>query len=295
MGVINAENMLKFKSSQQMFDRIKKRLSSYDSEDLIDDGDFHKHVVYILEELGQAVYKECEALVKISNYKGKMPVNMKVFHAAMKCRMKGGRVKSINEQKPLIYYQDTEISQECPPNNCGIKCHEDMGKTKIVIRTFVNGEDEECSMDAVCGLRLAPGSMLCTEDGQKMFRQYPDEIVIDDDGYVHTAFQEDYIYIQYYGTPIDANGLPMIPVNETIEKAIEYYILTQLFEDFYFNSTVPNVGQFLQYAKGEYNFYMPQARYWAKLPTFQKMVNSIRKARSRNKFFEYMTDKTRVI
>lgn len=294
MGVINAENMLKFKSSQQLFDRIKKRLSSFDAEDLIDDGDFHKHVVYILEELGQAVYKECEAVVEIKNHKGKMPANMRVFHAAMKCRTKGGRVKSVNEQKPLIYYQDTEISQECPPNDCGIRCNEDMGKTKIVIRNFVNGEDEQCSMEAIAGLRLAPGSTICTEDGKKMFRNYPDEITIDDDGYVHTAFQEDYIYIQYYGVPIDKNGLPMIPVNETIEKAIEYYILSQLFEDFYLNATVPNIGQSLQYINSRLDFYLPQARYWAKLPSFQKMVNSIRRNRSRNHFFEYQSDRTRV-
>src|SRR5690348_9892004 len=103
MGVINAENLLQFKSSQQMFDRIKKRLSSFDAEDLIDDGDFHEHVVYILGELGLAVHRECEAILHVKNNKVKLPSNFRTFHAAWQANTRGGSVKSINEQKPLIY------------------------------------------------------------------------------------------------------------------------------------------------------------------------------------------------
>src|SRR5690606_8327169 len=109
------------------------------------------------------------------------------------------------------------------------------------------------------------------------------------------GFDNGYIYMQYWGLPIDEKGLPMIPVNESVERAIEYYIYAQLFEEFYWNSTVQNIGNMLQDVRNQYDFYMPQARYWAKLPSFKKMINSIRKVRSRNKFFNYFSDRTIVI
>lgn len=295
MGVINAENMLQFKSSEQMFARIKKRLSSYDAEDLIDDGDFHKHVVYILEELGVAVQRECEAIVHVKGFKVKLPNGFKQYYAAWRANSKGGTSQSINEQNnPWIYYQDTEITRDCPSNCKWECCKDDYGKMKIVIRTFVNGGENEYYFENFSGLRLSPHRTIC-EDGQKISKAYPNEIFIDDQGYMHTGFENGSVYMQYFGLPIDERGLPMIPANESVERAIEYYIYTQLFEEFYWNSTVPNIGNMLQDARNQYGFYMPQARYWAKLPSFQKMLNSIRKSRARNKFFNFAVDNTIVI
>lgn len=291
MGVINAENLLQFKSSQQLFDRIKKRLSSYDAEDLIDDGDFHKHVVYVLEELGAAVMRECEAVIPVCDKKAKLPNNFKEFYAAWRADSRGGSVKSINEQKPLIYWQDTEITRDCP-SNCKWECgKDDYGKVKIVIRTFVNGEDETYYFENFSGLVLSPHRTIC-QSGQKLSQAYQNEIYIDDAGFIHTGFENGFMYMQYWGLPIDENGLPMIPKNESVERAIEYYIYTQLFEEFYWNSTVQNIGNMLQDVRNQYDFYMPQARYWAKLPSFKKMVNAIRRTRGQNKFFNYFSDRT---
>lgn len=294
MGKINPENLLQFKSSGQMFDRILKRLQSFDAMQLLDTGDFHKHVAYVMEQLGAAVYRECEAFLKVKDHKTKLPENFKLWHAAFKCHSTFRSTKSINEQKPWIFMIDTEISHECG-NKCKYESKHDTGKEKIVIRTFVNGDTEECSFRNPILLRLSPNvRSSCTEDCPNQFHAGADEITVDDNGTIHTKFTEDTIHLQYLGLPIDDDGLPMIPVNEDVERAIEYYILTQEFENMYFNSTVPNIAQMLQYVKGEYNFYLPQARYWAKLPSFQKMVNSVRRARSRRKFFYSAFDRTTV-
>lgn len=293
MGKINPENILSFKSSQQMFDRISKRLQSFDSMQLLDTGDFHVHVAYVLEQLGQAVYKECEAMLEVKDYKTKLPDNLKVFHAAYKCHpeFRHGS-KGINEQKPWIYMMDTEITKECG-NKCKFEHKHEAGQTKIVIRTFVNDEGSSCSYDNPILLRLSPNvRTICTEDCPSLFEACPDEITIDDDRMIRTKFTDDSIYLQYYGLPIDDNGLPMIPENRDVEKAIEYYIYTQLFEEFYWNSTVPNIGTSLQDARVQYDFYIKQARYWAKLPSFQKMVDSVRRMRGKNKFYYSMFDRT---
>lgn len=292
MGVINAENMLQFKSSDFLIARIKKRLASFDALDLIDEGDFPKHIKYVLEQLGCAVYKECEALSPVINGKAKLPDNFKTFWAAYKCKPSfESTTKSINEQRPWVFYTQTEITND---SGCKVKCECDEEKTKIVIRTFVNGEDQRvCSFKNPVLLRLSPNvKQLCEDDSLSLFCTAPDEITVED-GYIHAQFTNDSIYLQYYGLPMDENGLLMIPDNEDVEKAIEYYIYTQMFEEFYWNSTVPNIGTMLQDVRAQYdNKFLPAARYWARLPSFQKMVQSIRRSRSRRKFFYSPNDRT---
>lgn len=292
MGVINAENILKFKSSDALFDRIKKRLSSYDSQGLIDDGDFSKHVVYVLEQLGQAVYKECEAVLPVKDFKAKLPNNFKNFHSFYRCSFEWSGVKSINEQKPLFYYYDTELTRDCP-KSCEIQCSQEYGTTKVVIRTFVNGEPAN---EGVCKrprlLILSPNVKgLCVDECLNQFSKNEAEISISD-GYILTNFDEDSIYIQYYGLPLDDYGLPMIPDNENIEKAIEYYIYTQLFEEWYWNSTVPDIARMLADSRQQFDFHIGMARYFAKLPSFQKQLQAIRRQRGNRKFYYSEGDRT---
>lgn len=292
MGAINAENMLKFKSSDALFDRIKKRLNSFDAQGLIDDGDFSKHVVYILEEIGQAVYRECEAVLPVKDFKTRLPGNFKNFYAAYRCSFNwSGGPKSINEQKPYFFYYDTEITRDCP-KECTIECKPEYGKTKVVIRTFVNGECNEGTCHSPRLLTLSPNVReLCVEGCLNQFASHQGEIGVKD-GYILTNFDSDSIYIQYYGLPIDEHGLPMIPDNENVEKAIEYYIYTQLFEEWYWNSTVPDMARMLGDARQQFTFYIGMARYWGRLPSFQKQVQSIRRQRGYNKFYYSQTDRT---
>jgi len=293
MGIINAENNLKFKSSKILFDRIKKKLSSFDSQGLIDDGDFYYYVKYVMKQLGLAVYKECEAVIIVKDKHVKLPSNFDTFHAAFKCTPEFTDTKSINEQKPIIYYTDTEVTQVCPNKSC-IECvGEELGKTKIVIRTFVNGDEQVRRFRNPILLKLSPNvKAKCTEDCLSLFASDADEITIDDQNVIHTHFDSGSIYIQYYGLPFDENELPLIPDQKDIERAIEYYIYSQLFEEFVWNSTVPNLGPILQDARNQYDFSIGQAKYWAKLPSFKKTIESIRRSRSRRKFFYMEGDKT---
>jgi hypothetical protein len=296
MGIINAENQLKFRSTIELFNRIKKRLSSFDSQNMIDEGDFYDYIVYVLEALGVSVYKECEAVLEVHNFKTKLPCNFRYWYAGYKAHRESGFVPSINEQKPWIYYQDNEISQVCPEGNCSVNCHKDLGRTKIVIRTFVNGDGFESCFDNPLPLFLSPNVKdKCSPHAERQIRTHFNEVTIDNEGWLHTKFEHDHIYLQYYGLPFDDNMLPMIPDQPSIEKAIEYYIYTMLFEEWYLNSSVPNIGQQLQYVKNEYDHkHFPQASYFVKLPSFQRCLQSLRIMRSRNKFYQFTFDKTKV-
>lgn len=293
MGVIDAANTLQFKSSKSMFDRIKKRLASYNQGDFMDRGDFHKLVAYQMEQWGLATYRECEAVIEVKGRKGKLPPNFKILHAAYKCtpEFNHGSVASINEQRPWIYYTQVEATPECP-NQCCIKCVGEPGRTRIVVRTFVNGDDaRDISFKNPTLLRVSANVReICTEDSLSLNCSSPDEITISD-GHVSTASDFDSIFFQYYGQPLDENGLPMIPEDETYEKALEYYIYTEIFQTLYWNA-IPNVVNFYQDAKADYAFYAQKAKIKAVFPSFQKMIEMIRRQRTARKFYYFPFDQT---
>lgn len=299
MGVINAENTLTFESSQMLFDKVKKRLSSYDALGLIDDGDFYDHVYFVLEELGLGVYKECEAVIPICGGAGQLPKNLRIHHVTYKLKGDHGNPPSINEQKPWIYYTDTEYSKNCL-NKCCIECVGEESKTKVVVRTFVNGEDD-CQTRRYSNLQpmvlssnVRSKKFKLTDGHCDIFRSHNNEFTITDDRKIHVHFDTGELYMQYYGLPFDENELPMVPDQKDISAAIEYRIYSQLFEEFMWNSTVPGVQAFLQDARNQFEFHFQQARYWSKLPTFQRMIQSIRRQRNRNKFWYARSERTAV-
>lgn len=83
--------------------------------------------------------------------------------------------------------------------------------------------------------------------------------------------------MKYYGFALDPEtGLPMIPDNTYIEKAIEDYIIYRVMEDMWFNDLVPNLDN--KYKKAEINSdeSMKAALNWCKTPHFQEAINWIR-------------------
>lgn len=294
MGIINATNDLKFKSSDSLFAEVQEKLVSFDENGLIDPGKFHKYVKYIYTLLGQAVYRECEAVIQVKNFKVKLPDNFVNFHAAFRCTYEWRQTTSINEQRPWIFYTDTEYTKECP-GKCELSCCDDnQGRTKVVIRTYVNGDSPaEYNFNNLSELILSSNVRgICEDTKSKVFSSRSNEITLDN-GYGNVNFDEDFIYIQYFGLPVDDYGLPLIPDNEHVEKAIFYYIVVQELESLYLNSSVPNIATILQYFKNEYDkTYLPQALYWAKLPSFKRMIESLRRQRSGRKFFQYKSDRT---
>lgn len=296
MGKINPENTLTFESSQQLFDKVKKKLSSFDALGLIDDGDFYDHVFFVLEELGLGAYRECEAVIPICDGEGQLPKNLRIHHATYKLKGDHGNPPSINEQKPYIYYQ-TEYSKNCI-NKCCVECVGEESREKIVVRTFVNGDDDctnrrySIQHPMVLSPNVRSKKFDLTDGHCNVFRSRENEFTITDDRKVHVHFDKGELYMQYYGLPFDENELPMVPDQKDISAAIEYRIYSQLFEEFVWNSTVPNLGPILQDARVQYEFYFQAARYWAKLPSFQRMVQSIRRQRNRNKFWYSTSDRT---
>lgn len=103
-------------------------------------------------------------------------------------------------------------------------------------------------------------------------------------GNTHKAF-----YIQYYGVPVDEEGVPLIPDTETMLRAVRTFLIFRFFEKAWFNSEVPDIQNKYQKAEMDFKQAMFDAIREAKLPSFSAMINMIRKSRRRFDTYRQLT------
>lgn len=46
--------------------------------------------------------------------------------------------------------------------------------------------------------------------------------------YVHTSFQDGYVYLVYKGVPLDCDGYPLVPDDAKLKEALEYYYIKRM-------------------------------------------------------------------
>lgn len=288
MSVITGESTQYFKSASALFSKAKRFLSTYDTANLIDEGEFPTYVKEVLRLLGVGVYKEQDAVLRVKNFKAVLPDDFAVLYAAYKCTPGFTQKDLIHPQGGLSVFNDITWEVLGSKNGCEIEmCRRDDDKVleRITVRRYVEEKNTVIAnlMNPIL-LRLSPNVKRnkCTEDCENILASAPYEITISD-GFLYTNFDKDCIYIKYYGLALDESGVPEIPDVERIEKAIEWYIIYQLSLKWWFNNQVPDLEKRWQYAEVQYNNWFEQARYERKLPSFSRMINLIRRQRSTNK------------
>lgn len=293
MGVITVENMMRFRDSDELYARVMKKLNTYVSMGLVDDGDFNHYLKDALEEIGQSVYKECEAAIPVCDYKAPLPVNFFRFHAGFKCRGEYRANKQINEQRPQVFFSDVDVNTNCS-SDCCVECDGRNDPLNIIVRTYIDGNVDLCNYRDPVLLRISPNVReRCTEDSASLFCTSLEEITIKDD-VILTGYTDADIYIQYFGLPMNSDGMLQIPDNTQFEKYLEYYIIVMVLEGLYLNSSAPDISQKLGYFKQQFDYHERQAVYFHKLPSFARMVESIRRSRNKNKFYNPQSDRTKI-
>jgi hypothetical protein len=283
MSVINPGNTLEFKSSESIFARIRKRLKSYDNVGVLDEGDWYYYIKEVLDKLGASVYNECEAVLTIDNFKACLPEDFSYLYAAYKCTSNG--IEGTLPQTGFVFYIDE--THEAYKKGTGWNSTKEIIGDKITIRTYIEGVESSISYSNPCLLRLSGNnSRVCDSDCQNIFAKSIDEITINNSR-VYTNFNDGCILMKYYALPLDKeSGLPLIPDNPRIEKAIEDYIVYRIFEDFYFNGDVPDIQNKYQLARANNDDSIKEALYWCKFPTFQNAINKIRVDRKRFSIYQ---------
>jgi len=280
-----------FKNTDNLFSKIKEDFSSFNNSGLIDSGRFYNDVKYIINLLGINWYLSKEDILEVNNYKVKLPNDFKLLEFAYKCTCN----TILHNDPGILLTQQTfdhydlfdkdwhskQCSDMCckPPENCIFNSYE-----QILVQ---RGNDTyRYSNPILLKLGNVNTKKNCITNCVNVFSNSSDSISIENE-YMHTNFCDGTIYLSYNAFPIDEeSGLPLIPDNSRVEKAIEYYIKKNIIESLWVNGDA-DVQQKVQYFNQQYTIALSDAVYETKLPTFNNLVDKIRKNRkSLNTYFQ---------
>ena len=86
---------------------------------------------------------------------------------------------------------------------------------------------------------------------------------------IFTSRQEGCIEISYKAIHCDENGYPLIPDNQKVELALEYYILSRYLEPLWMMGKVTD--KVFEYIQQKRYFYVPSAQQGLQMPSIDKM------------------------
>lgn len=280
MGKITDYNPNKFIKADYIYSKVKRDFKSFNAVNLIDDSSFPEYTMDILRQIGNSGMREQDALIILHGNNVKLPEDFYMLHAAYRCKNANSSNKDnrIFQNKNVFEHDITcEILQRS--NNCQIDCcADDKIIQRVTIKNYVNDTTYNYEYNCLGLLTLSPN---VNSEFAKHGYSRGNEITIND-GYLFTNCEDDAIYMLYYAFPYDETGIPMIPEDIYVEKAIENYIKWQLLLNFWIVDDVANVGQKAQFYKQEYERAMAEVRYNKKLPPFSTLVNYLRDKRSIN-------------
>lgn len=282
MSIINPGNNIQFKSVDSLFGRIRKRLSSYDAAGLLDEGDWYYYIREIIDKLGVAVYDEREAVVQVCDFRASLPEDFSFLYAAYKCTPdNGGDSKNtLFPQTGFVFYIEDTYQPYRKCKNCYSAKIDYIHGTKFTTRTYIEGQPMLLNFNNPTLLQLSGNAKgMCDSKCKNLFAKSAHEITIDKN-FIYTNFKQDCILLKYYGLPLDPEtGLPMIPDNSIIAKAIEDYIVYRTFSDFFYNSTTPDANDRYKQSSIDFDESYANARSLCKMPSFQSVINHIRQER----------------
>lgn len=277
-----------FKTTDALFAKIAEDFSSYSQAQIIDEGRFYKDVVYIINLLGIAWFREAEEFIQVKNYKADLPCDFELLDSAYRCDRVIYDHPDANEWSGIVmqslsfdHYPETQIPDPHIPPSCPLGTdYWAQSKDQIFNRheiTVVKRDGIFCHYKNPVLLRIGntQTKRYCHSKCDNVFSKEHDTISIDGN-HIYTNFKEGHIYLSYHALPTDEDTqLPLIPNDEIIEKCIEYYIKKNIMENIWVNGDA-DVERKVPYFKNEYKEHLGQALYQTKLPTFQTMVNAIR-------------------
>lgn len=283
---------MKFKSTESLFARIRENLSSYTALGLIDEGKFFFEVKWFINHLGISMYEMDEDILHLKEFRGELPCNFYMLDSAWLCSRNNSTSKVIdNFQGKTVIYTENTCEKVIVPS-CSANCQDERVFDRITVKEYV--QTEPYSRTYIEPRLLQLGNKItdgvCTKECPNLFVTSESDISIRRRGnsyYLLSNLKEPSIYLRYYAYPTDEEtGLPLIPDEPILEKALEDHLMVYFFKNLWLNDDNPNVQQKLGFLTPIAMNSMNEAEYYAKLPTFQQMINTTIRQRNRYRSYE---------
>lgn len=284
--------MIKFKSTESLFARIRENLSSYTALGLIDEGKFFFEVKWFISKLGISMYELDDDVITLKDYRAEIPCNFYLLESAWLCDRNNSVSKKVdNFQGKVVIYTENTCEKVILPS-CNSSCGEKV-IDKITVKEYVQTNSPwETTYNTPVLLTLGDKvtKQLCSKDCLNLNIANNSDISIKRQGrsyYLYSNLKEPKIYLRYYCYPTDEEtGLPLIPDEAIIEKALEDHLMYYFFKNLWLNDDNPNVTQKISMLKQESIVSMNEAEYYVKLPSFNEMIATARRQRARYATYE---------
>jgi hypothetical protein len=236
--------------------QIKSDLSKYDDAGLIDDTSLYRDITLGLKRFGNDVMQLQENMVEVKNGYGELPQSFFSLYVAYLCNPAGFTSTMFTHQDPLIssiVYKEKVINEKVW-NECDASC-ETVTENVIRENVYFNGKAIQLRYDNPTLLSLGKSfnkSNCHSACRNKLVKDNPNEIVILDYR-LQANFNEGFIYMQYYGLPVDEEGNIEMPntSNGHLETYLEYFLKRRLAERLMGNNDAQGLQSLYQVYKQE--------------------------------------------
>ena len=219
-------------NTKALIEEVKSKLRNFSDVGLLDENSMYREIVLGLKRFGNDVCELHEAVVHVENGRVELPSNFNSLYFAYLCEplsYESNNVEVHDLQNSIFYTERVEnknVWSECK------SCCKETSQSIIRENLYLNTGSVTFYYSNPTLLRLGTKSLnkscINSKCRNKLVRQ--DVGTIDINGRMLNAnFTEGYIYINYFGLPIDETGNVEIPdtYNGHLEKYLEHKLLAE--------------------------------------------------------------------
>jgi len=292
----------------QIFSKIEDQLSSYSSSGVLDTGRFFAEVALCTQKFGIGAYDMVDAIINLEEHKGALPCNFYLLDSAWLCDLSQRSETTQILQSNFTWYTQTTKETICQTDVCNTNdaILNNVSNGLIIQSTPCNNNNEHVLEKVTVKEYLIPegrsitwrnpilmtlrnsksiNSPICTKECKNLFAKSPYEISISQQGFnkfLHSTLKDPTIYLKYYAHPEDPNtGLPLIPEDPIIQRAIEYHLMHYFFYMIWLDGLDVNIEKKVQSLRQDRDLYMTEAINYTKMPSFNQTIHMMRNARNK--------------
>lgn len=230
---------------------IRESWQKYDAQGFINDDSCYRWARHALKGFGQNIMEIHSAVIYVSGGKATLPPNFHALYDAIYADpdyyCTSGSKNAVVES--FLFKERTE--RQIVWNSCDSCCKEE-SETTVTETIYLEDTKVDFYYKEPVRLRLGKSknkegyAQNCKNKFVKL--RSANEITINKNT-LYTNFDSGTIFIEYYGTPADEQGLPIIPDTPQghVELYVEYYIKLRILEDIIANSDDTNVVNLFNY------------------------------------------------
>lgn len=304
-------------TTDSLFAKISDQLSSYSASGLLDEGKFFAEVKLCANLFGIGAYEMVDAIVNVENYRVALPCNFYLLDSAWLCDTHPTYGLNIL-QSNFVMYSETTNEVICQKECGGGKVVRDVVSNGVIIQSTPCNNNNENILDKVTIKEYVKsaepsqitwrnpvlmtlrnnkslGHSVCKDKCKNLFAKSQYEISIDQQGankFLNSTLKEATIYLKYYAYPEDPKtGLPLIPEDPIIQRAIEYHLMHYFFYITWLDGNDVNIERKLQALRQDRDLYMQEAKVYSKFPSFNKSVEMSKNVRRKFAAYELLNSK----